>query len=130
MFAKVAFVVLVACGLAHARYADMEAEAPNDAPWTNQEYREDMGFDAESAWQREASPEWNDNDDDFARSQSDELNGGYWPENEYRQYDGEAMARDTAESMEAIDAAAMEEIRQMQERGFYDEEEGDESTTN
>ena len=49
---------------------------------------------------------------------------------EKRQYDGEAMARDTAESMEAIDAAAMEEIRQMQERGFYDEEEGDESTTN
>ena len=46
------------------------------------------------------------------------------------QYDGESMARDTAESMEAIDAAAMEEIRQMQQRGFYDEEEGDESTTN
>ena len=40
-----------------------------------------MGFDEESAWQREASPEWNDNDDDFARSQSDELNGGYWPSN-------------------------------------------------
>ena len=42
--------------------------------------REDMGFDAESAWQREASPEWNGNDDDYSRRQSDELNGGYWPE--------------------------------------------------